>query len=247
MRRTSGGTLPGRSQNMGDSSGGNNCISAGCTPGVARSSISCAKIWNTYGWNSCTSSDSTTWKAGNSCAWNRSSSAGSAAAPKRTSAAALSKRKWLNPGWVGFRHTCSSMSASSFSAVGATGAIWGPTKVIRRITHFMTYSFSALSGCWNAPNRPWSSGSSCTCRSDTAKRGCPPSLRDSSRSMQVAAYEWTTFESDPSSRTRPGNAARASALGIWDRKVVRNFSASAFSTGASFTSAAMRSGAMWVR
>lgn len=56
MRRTSGGTLPGRSQNMGDSSGGNNCISAGCTPGVARSSISCAKIWNTYGWNSCTSS-----------------------------------------------------------------------------------------------------------------------------------------------------------------------------------------------
>lgn len=56
MRRTSGGTLPGRSQKTGDSSGGSSCMSAGCTPGSARSSMSCAKIWNTYGWNSCTSS-----------------------------------------------------------------------------------------------------------------------------------------------------------------------------------------------
>lgn len=48
--------------------------------------------------------------------------------------------------------------------------------------------------------------------------------------MQMAAYECTTLDSDPSRRTMPGNAASTSALGTWARKVVRNLRASAFST-----------------
>ena len=67
----------------------------------------------------------TIWKARKSCCWAWSSIAASAAALKRTNAAADSNKKWLKPGWVGFLHTCSSMSTRSFSAVGATGAICG--------------------------------------------------------------------------------------------------------------------------
>lgn len=46
--RTRGVTLPGRSQNCGVSSGANSCMyTAGSAP--LRSSMSCAKIWKTYG------------------------------------------------------------------------------------------------------------------------------------------------------------------------------------------------------
>lgn len=44
-------------------------------------------------------------------------------APKRIRAATDSNRKWLKPGCVGFLHTCSSIAASIFSAMVATGAI----------------------------------------------------------------------------------------------------------------------------
>ncbi len=49
----------------------------------------------------------------------------------------------------------------------------GPTKLMVRITAFITYSFSPLSGWVNAANNRVKRGSSCMVRSAGVKRGAP--------------------------------------------------------------------------
>lgn len=70
------------------------------------------------------------------------------------------------------------------------------------------------------------------CLTCSSLPGVPPfpTFMASSWSMHIAAWECTTLDSEPSSATMPGNAASTSALGIWARNVIVNFSASARST-----------------
>ena len=140
----------------------------------------------------------------------------------------------------GFLHVSVAIAASRSKHVSAAGLTPTPRKPTTRFTARIAYSFSCESGSANTPNRLPSTLCTCACTSagwylsaPRAPSGDPAgtgSRTVRSRSRQLAAYVCTTLESEARSATTAGMTGRTIALGICPRKMVRNLSASAWST-----------------